>query len=366
MQITALIQVINYLKEISAEPSLLEGYKRLSEAVKDASKNSERDFSDSIIKEKEKLCSILLDREPVDWGYASYSLFEKIDTDQLFGKAAVAYLENRIPAQKKDYNTIYSELAKKIKLITKLSDTLNKFQQLFDQVVPAEVFQSVDGPGKKPSLFLYFEGDISVQNIADLERYSRLWDRILGTFSKLTEEENLSLDINNFSNNNIVLGVSVNEKTIRALAKGVTGIVSSLPLILKIRKIQSEILDFSLYNDINDLLEDEISNVIDQSAWVTAKTLASASLKDSLNEEDMTNELYIALKQILSFIEKGGKIEFTHHISDPEVKQSNKLLLESFPILRELNHLRELSENTYVERVAQPDNSEEESSLSIY
>lgn len=365
MQITVLIQVINYLKEISADPSLLEGYKRLSEVIRDASKNNEGDFSGSILKEKEQLCRILLESDPEEWGYASYSLFEKIDSNELFGKAAVGYLQHRITPQSKDFHSIYSDLTKKIKLISKLSETINKFQQLFDQVVPAIIFQPIDDNEKKSSLFLYFEGDLSVQNISDLERYSRLWDRILSTFSKLTGEANLSLDINNFSNNNIVLGVSIEDNTISALAAGVTGIVSSLPLILKIRKIQSEILNFSLYSDLNDLLEEEITNVIDQSAWVTAKNLSSTSLKHSLNEEDMTNELFIALKQILSFIEKGGKIEFTPLISDPEVNKTNKLLIESFPISRELNCLKELSDNSYIKRVEQFNSSEVASMESV-
>ena len=92
-------------------------------------------------------------------------------------------------------------------------------------------------------MFLFFEGQLSVQNIADLERYSRLWDRILNTFSKLIGTEDLLLDINNFNNDHIVLGVSIEDKTIKALATGVAGILSSLPVILKIRKIQFEITD---------------------------------------------------------------------------------------------------------------------------
>ena len=51
--------------------------------------NPEEDFSSKILKEKEQLCLILSENEPVDWGYTSYSLFEKIDTNHLFGKAAM-------------------------------------------------------------------------------------------------------------------------------------------------------------------------------------------------------------------------------------------------------------------------------------
>jgi hypothetical protein len=174
---------------------LLDGYKKLAEVAREASVNQQDDFSASILGEKEQLRLFLLESDPSDWGYASYSLFSMINKNQLFGKAAVDYLDNLITSENQDYRAIYSDLIKKIKQISKLSETLSRFQQLFDQVVPAEVFQFAEEPDIKSSLYIYFEGRLSVQNIADLERYARLWDGILSTFSMITGEENLTLDI---------------------------------------------------------------------------------------------------------------------------------------------------------------------------
>jgi hypothetical protein len=358
MQITALIQVINYLKTITGDPALLDGYKKLSEIIKDASTKPEEDLSIIIIKEKEQLLNSLLESDPVGWGYASYSLFDKINLNKLFGRSAADSIEKLITPDNNDYKGIYSAFDKKIKILTKLSDNLKGDQQLLDQVIPREVFKPSVKTANKSSLLLYFEGHLSVNNVDDLERYSRLWGGILSTFSKLTGEENLSLDINNLSNSNLLLSVSIEDKTISALAAGVTGIVSLLPLILKIRKIQSEILNFSLYNDLNDLLEEEIANVIDESAWDTSKNLSSSSGNNSYNEEEMTDELFIALKQILSFIEKGGKIEFAPRMPDPEISNTNKILIESIPISIELLNLKEFSDKGYKEKVEQYSSSE--------
>jgi hypothetical protein len=358
MQITALIQVINYLKTITGDPALLDGYKKLSETVRDASTKTEEDLLITIIKEKEQLVNRLLESDPVGWGYASYSLFDKINVNKLFGRNAADNIEKLITPDNEDYKGIYSALEKKIKLLSKLSDNLNREDQLLDQVIPREVFKPAVKTTNKSSLLLYFEGHLSVYNVDDLERYSRLWSGILSTFSKLTGEENLSLDITNFSNNNLLLSVSIEDKTISALAGGVSGIVNLLPLILKIRKIQSEILNFSLYNDLNDLLEEEIKNVMDESAWTTSKNLSSSFGTNSYNEEDMTNELFIALKQILSFIEKGGKIEFAPRIPDPEISNTNKILIESTSISIELLSLKEFSDKAYNEKVEQYSNNE--------
>jgi hypothetical protein len=336
MQITSLIQVINYLKTISGDHALLEGYKKLTEMVKETFGNMHGNFEAAILKEKEQLRRVLIESDPSDWGYSSYNLFEKINKNQLFGKAAADYLDNLITPENKDYRAIYSDLNKKLKQISKLSETLNKFWQLFDLVMPDEIFHLTEGIDNRSSFLLYFEGQLSVQNMADLERYARLWDGIMSTLSRLTGEENLSLDISNFRDGCIVLGVKTDDKTLNAFKTGVNEILTSLSLILKIRKIQVDILLLPLYKDINELLEEEIRILIDQRALESAQKLISLYYNDTLGADDITNDLSRSLKQILSFIEKGGKIEFKHRLSTSEEVKSNKTLIESFEVAHEL------------------------------
>lgn len=338
MQIAALIQVINYLKEMSGDPALLEGYKKLADVVREAAGNQKDNFSSAILKEKDQLRHFLLESDPSEWGYASYSLFVKINKNQLFGKAGADYLDNLITDENKDFKAIYSDLTKKIKMISKLYETLSLFRQLFDQVVPAEIFQFAEEPDIKSSLYIYFEGRLSVQNIADLERYARLWDGILGTFSRLTGERNLTLDINSFNNGNVALGVTTEDKTLDAIITGVTGILTSLPLVLKIRQIQIEITHLPLCNDLNELFEEEILTLINRKAIESAQKLISDYPDDSDNSENIVSDICLSLKQILSFVEKGGRIEFKHHLTTPDNVETNKSLIESFVIAHELEN----------------------------
>jgi len=336
MQITALIQVINYLKETSGNQALLEGYKKLIEIVREASEKQQVDFSEAILKEKEQLRHFFLETDPSDMGYDSYCLFGKINNDQLFGKPAADYLENLLTSDRKNYRTIYSDLSSKVKQISKLSETLNQFQQLFDQLVPAEVFHFAEETYNKSSLLLYFGGHMSVNNIIALERYSRLWGGILSAFSKLTGEEILMLDISSFHNGNLSLSVAIEDKTFNAIKSGVVEILGTLSHILKIRKIQIEIVHLPLYNDLNELLEEEIRTLINHRAWESAQKLISVYLNTTIDADEITNDISRSLKQILNFVEKGGKIEFKPLESTPEVAQTNKILIESFAIAYEL------------------------------
>jgi hypothetical protein len=337
MQITALIQVINYLKEKAGEPGLLDAYKKLAELTRSASKNPEGEYPAEVFREKESLQGLLLAGDPSDWGYASYDLFEKINSNQLFGKSAADWLEKTITSETKDMQPIAAELAKKVKLISKFSENTGRLIQMFDQVVPSEVLRNVSEDGSRSSLLIFFEGRLSVQNIADLERFSRLWDGILGTFSKLTGEENIALNMTSFNNGNVVLGVATEDNTVAALMTGVTGMLSVMPLILKIRKSQVELAQLPLINDLNNVLEEEIKMLINNTADETASKITLSFITENTDTEVMTGEMSRTLKQILSFIEKDGKIEFKPLKAEIDTANTNKTLNESFMIARQLD-----------------------------
>lgn len=365
MQITALIEVINYLKKISGDSSLVEGYKKLSELIKEASGNKEGDFSSAILLGKSQLRNLLLESDPSEWGYASYSLFEKINKNQLFGKAAADYLDNLITPENKDYKSIYSGLNRRVTQISKLSETLSQLQKLFDLVIPAELFQIDDETNNESSLFLYFEGQLLVQNISDLERYARLWDSILSAFSKLTGEENLALDINSFRKGNIVLGVATKDKTLSALMTGVTGIFDLLSVVLKIRKIQVEVELLPFQNNLTELLEEEIQTLINQKAFELAQKLVSVYPNETYISDEITSDISRSLKQILSFVVRGGKIEFKPLLSNKELIKTNKNLIESFAIARELQKVTGLLSQHLAKKTGQQNDGESEETVEV-
>lgn len=339
MQITALIQVIHYLKEKSEDPALLEGYKKLADVLGEASGKPEEDFSTTIGKEKDLLQKLLWESDPSEWGYASYCLFEKINKNHLFGKPAADWLGQNIKPATKDYRKAETEINKKIKLISKLSDSLGKFTQLFDQVIPADIFTTEEENTNNSNVILYFEGGLKVKNIDDLERYSRLWDNILASFSKLAAEESLTLNIINVEKGNIVLGAAAPAKTMNAIMAGITGTLSSFPLLLRVRKIQNEMTHIPLNNNLIDVLEGETEVLINQTAFNVAQKLTFEYLNENIDTEEMIRILSRSLKQIQSFIEKGGRIEVKSSNAAAAAGEVNKTLNESFATAIEIESL---------------------------
>ena len=138
-------------------------------------------------------------------------------------------------------------------------------------------------------------------------------------------------------NGSVTMGVMADDKTVTALMEGVTGMLSAMPVILKIRKSQVDLAKLPLVNDLNNALEDEISMLINNTAGSTAGKLILNYMNENTDTEAMSGEISKTLKQILSFIEKDGKIEFKPLKAEIDTANANKTLNESFSIARQLD-----------------------------
>ncbi|HEX2968677.1 MAG TPA: hypothetical protein VHO46_06195 [Bacteroidales bacterium] len=341
MQIAALIQVIDYLKAKSGDNALSEGYRNLSEKIRNSPSLKEGEFPEEILSEKEELRRLLIDSDPVNLSYSSYNLFEKYNKEALFGKAAAVWLDQLFEQNRNDLKAISNELGKKSKQVTKFAETLVKYQQMFDQILPDE-FTDKNEDSLKPMLVLYFVENLQVQSIADLERYAKLWDCILGSFSRLTGEFNHSLEVSSFKQGRLILGVSIEERTLGVIMNGFFSILAVLPAILKIRKVQLEIAQLRLTNNnYHQLLEEEIRILIHNTAEESAIALVSENSPELRKDEAVKDELVRSLKQVLSFVEKGGKIEYKVPSGINGSADMNKLLIESFTMVRDIEKMND-------------------------
>lgn len=331
----ALIQVVNYLKELAGNPVFMEKYKALAAVVKEASAGNGQDLTPEILKLKDEIKIHLLESDPVSWGFSSYSLFEKINSNRLFGKPAAEFLENLVNHGSRDYKTMYSELNRTIKLWGKFADDITRFSNLFGLILPAEELVGQEKDPGKASMLLYFEGRLSVQSISDLERYSRLWDGILDSFCRLSGEEKPSVEISSFNNGRIVLDVTAGEKTLKSIISGVDGIISCLSDIVRINVIRNELVHIPLRHDMNHILSEEIGFLVEDKACEIAEQLA-AEITPAQHDDYVIQKISLSLKQVLSFIEKGGKIEYNSAHADQSILKN---LTEAFRKAFELDQL---------------------------
>jgi len=178
----------------------------------------------------------------------------------------------------------------------------------------------------------------------------------------LTGDEKLTLDISSFSNGRIVLDVTTDDDTLDLLMAGISEILNLLPVILKIRNIQTEIAHLPVNCSLSELLEEEIQTLINQKAWDSAQKLISDHLKGASFSDELTNDISRSLKQILSYVEKGGKIEFKPLRADSGNAEINKILIESFSIAHELENVTDSFARATAEKDRITDYNESEAS----
>jgi len=342
MEIKVFLQVVNFLKQESERKLLLKKYEELEGLVKAAANRPESNFADEIFGSKERLKSYLHHNNPSKLGVEAHRLFKKFDKYDIFGEPGIDFIDKVFNAEPKNYSEIFNEINIKTKVLTKQLNAIAQFYDAFEQLIITDLSGNIDDEILKSGLYLFFEGEVTVKNESDLERYTRIWNGILYSFTGLTGFADQTPEFTNLQEKSNVLGVSLEEITLEAFMRGSLGILSSLYIIDKIKKIQTDVSPLILSNDYNQLLEEEIEGVIDNTASAVVEELINNYYKADPDEELRISEnLNRSLKQILNFAQKGGRFECMPIADSIEGDALNKGLADSFRNIRRINSMPE-------------------------
>ena len=280
--------------------------------------NLSKTFSDELIQkiefEKKQIVKIHDDFNQEPWTEIQIEFIKKFNRDRLLGKKAIRRImlvfqfHNANPFEEareveqiiEDYNLLMIELA----TLSKSLETI-----LFD----ADNEQDTKQSNSYNLLFLSFEEGTFFQNLSLLEKFCRIWNRILMSFMYLTGETikpTLIFEIKPKS-----ISFALEPEAIKALTTSACKVLVGYKKVLEIRKLQLEVNNLNLHNkyELENLLEDEVINIVDiLSFQVSTELVGAYDLRKKIKKEEIRKNLQIALKQIVNFIEKGGKIESTH------------------------------------------------------
>jgi hypothetical protein len=191
-------------------------------------------------------------------------------------------------------------------------------------------------------LTLFFEGETAVNTINDIERFSRIWDNIIRDFAILTMQTDCRPVIESIDKKSMILQIANGDKIVDSLSYGTSKIIDTYSKILRIRKLQLEAQKLVLNPEISDLLEEEISNTINETSQNVVLDLMEKNNWDNLPARDeVFNSVNKSLKLILDFIEKGGKIECQLTNNTAEISERNKLLLTAYHLVDEISKTEE-------------------------
>ena len=324
-------------------------YELLQAVIKKSTGSPDKDFSNELAEAKNSLILAQNETEPADWSYSKYRLYLDLDKDCITGKRAVLTLNSIFDSNQSNLSGIGKEIKK---IIGKINNVLNAET---DPLKLLSCFSATEtGRSEKTLLTLFFEGKTSVNTINDIERYSRIWDNIIRDFAILTMQNDCKPVLESIDKKSMILQIADGDKLVDSLSYGTSKIIDIYSKILRIRKLQLEAVQMVLNPEIPDLLEEEISNTINETSYNVVMDLMEMNNWDNLPARDeVFNNVNKSLKLILDFIEKGGKIECQLTKNTSEMAERNKLLLTAYQLVNEIEET--------VEEITLPDRIREES-----
>ena len=326
MQLHPSIQMFTNLKEIIEKNDLLSKYQYLLDSFNKAGLKT---LSDTVkTKIEESLTQINQANQELTamfWNASLKEFFPKIAIENIL-KINLYDISSIKPEKYQSIIDYYSNCSTSIKAML---ETTQHFIKEFGQIATTE-----DNLTKNDELIktfhIYFINNTSINTFNELEKYTRIWNNILISFSKLTKEEETPINVQFVDKN--ALFVSLGVKTIHAILKALAAILLTQRRRLEIRNLKQEIHQVELSNEagFEVLLEEELTNVVDEHSSILTKELMETFELNYFQNQEIYDNIQIASKQLLNFIEKGGKIDTRQNKSKDELNEINKSIINEF------------------------------------
>jgi len=319
MNISQLIRIATYISGSIADNGISEQYQRLLDLCDQALIGDTAVGNDLVEHEFNQLIGKLELVDPISWEKSHLKIFEKLEDPSLLGATASERLRLLFEQCNGDYSRLVQVFENDRKRIVALQDQLKQLKCSLEPLVKPSVDDggSLEIEERNHLLQIHFEEAVFIKDINQLEKFCRIWSSILTGFTTLTHEDTKEIRIYDIESSSITFYAGI--RTLNALSRGIYQILCDYEHILKIKHLQAEIAKLELKNgeEIIDLLEEEIAHVVD-----TAASVVTAKLTDKYEWNEAEEEgaavygmVQTALKQMLSFVERGGRI-YTHHSND--------------------------------------------------
>ena len=331
MHIGTLVEILHFIEITIKKNNLIGKYESLLALYQ--GKKKDETYVQKITEQRKEIVNTLLKINPKKWTDAQNKIFIKFNSQNLLGDAAIARL-----------NEIFEKTKGISEEIEAIISSFKKFEQEISQLLLGlepltRPTGKADGTGieleeRHHLLYIQFEEALFIQNISQLEKFCRIWNRILASFAYLTQEPIEEIRIHDIESCSITFFAGI--KTINAITRGTLHILKGYKKVLEVRRLQLELDELSLSNkdEIKNLLEEEVVNIVDViSASVTEELLKKYEWTTSKEQDDVFKSVQISLKQTINFIEKGGKIDSNHA---GELREMNSKIISMLKSINEM------------------------------
>ncbi len=337
MNLNKLIDVLSYIENEIKNYNLISVYNNLIELMYDYDLDKNESILKKIEIEKKKITKFHNEFKSKIWLESQNDVIERLNKDDVLGKPALDSLTKIFKLFKENPK----EAGDKIQIhITEINSLLKEISLLLKSLEPIIVSPNELNDSNLEDnnlLIVKFKDNSFFQNINLLEKFCRIWNKILMSFMYLTNERIKPAFIDSISKDSITFYLE--KETIETLTNAAYEVLKGYKKVIEVRRLQLEIESINLTNkdELKDLLEDEVINIVDIiSSQVTYELIAQYNWDKKDKKDELHKNVQISLKQIVNFIEKGGSIEST---GSGDLKKLNEKIIVI------LNNIKELETN---------------------
>lgn len=359
MHINQLVDILHFIDSTIDKVNITGQYQVLHALCCETNININNDLKQQLHEQKKKLCDTLIEINPKLWTDSQYRIFIKFEKADLLGDEAVLKLHKLFDGNSQNYGALKTDIKN---IIDSFQQLKLGIQQLILGLEPlvkpksGSIGGDIELEERHHLLYIQFEEALFIKNISQLEKFCRIWNKILASFAYLTEESVEDIRIHDIESCSITFHTGI--KTINAITRGAYQVLKGYKKVLEVRRLQLELENLTLTNkeELRNLLEEEVLNIVDIiSSSVTTELLNKYGWNDRREKEEVFNAIQISLKQTINFVEKGGKID-SNHAGD--LRQINAKVISILKNITEMEVSKFESEANSLETFVEAENQE--------
>jgi len=331
MQIKTLKQITIFLQNILQTSQIDSQYRNLLNLCEQVKNDESDNLKDSICEAKNLLVATLEEFNPRDWDNSYFYFLKKTKWNDILGEKAIENINNIFICENEDFEKKYNAIIKIMLKLNDLEDYLEKINEILEPILNTEIIDNKEDIIENQHILkITYEKTIFIENLEQLEKFCRIWNQILSSFSLLTHESEEDVKILDIEASSITFSVGLN--TAKALSKAVFESLIKYQKILEIKqlKLNLERLQLTKEDEIKILLAEEEITTIDQLTYtVINDLLVEFDWSDSYETENIYKQIQTSLKQTINFIERGGFIDSVHFNDFKKVNENVIKIIKS-------------------------------------
>ncbi len=229
----------------------------------------------------------------------------------VLGTNPISLLEDIIPARNFDISFTHLILKQKILALDTIYERMKKImittEELCHDFMTKEITDNFYPQWKEGILGIIYSDKVIPPDLYSKEKFFRLWNTIIDSFNQLTKSQIRAEIYQMDCYSNII---KLEPVTIQTLIEGLRIVLEDYKKILEIKKIKLEIeqLNLNAKDTLLEMLNNEINTEIDTICKSVAENLIIPFNHPTSDSITIIDNIQIALKQLINFIEKGGNL----------------------------------------------------------